>query len=80
MPRPITGDTKLAKLIRADGRPAYQIAGAAMLKDWQLAQYYSGRVRPSIVHQRRICAALECDPEDILEERYESDGELRVVR
>jgi hypothetical protein len=80
VPRPIDPGTKLARLIIATGRPAYQIAGEANLKDWQLSAYYHGRTRPPMLHLRRICAVLECDPDDVLEEHYTSDDQLAGAR
>lgn len=53
--------------MRALGRPAYQVAGAAGLKDWQLSDYLHGRKEPSLIHVRRICAALGVDVETIAE-------------
>ncbi len=66
--RKLLRETKLADLIRADGRPAYQIAAAAGLKDWQLSGYYKGTRKPSNLHLMRICAALGVDPEDVMED------------
>ncbi len=64
--RKLRADTPLADLIRADPRPMYQIAQAAGLRDWQLSSYANGHATPSLIHLRRICAALGCDPEDVM--------------
>lgn len=67
--RPLRAQTKLADLIRRDGRAAYVIATEAGLQLHQLNAYYTGRKVPSPIHLRRLCAALSCDPDDILEGR-----------
>lgn len=65
--RKLHNASKLARLINKDGRPAYKVAAHAGLQPYQLSEYTSLKREIPTKHLHRLCIALGCDPEDILE-------------
>ena len=60
--------SKLRQRIAATGEPAYIIAAEARVQPSRLGQYLNLRRPITHVHVLRLCEALDCSPEDILNE------------
>lgn len=60
-------DTRLGRVIVAKGLRAYTVAGRAAIAPRTISDYTAAKKPIPPEHLTRLCAVLECDPEDITE-------------